>query len=88
MSIDAIASEAEKAMVKARIEGRTFHDLRRTAVVRMAEAGCTIPEIASLSGHQLETTSRIIETYLPRNRRLAQAAVAKLEQWQPEFEPE
>ena len=76
----------KKAMVKARIEGRTFHDLRRTAVVRMAEAGCTIPEIASLSGHQLETTSRIIETYLPRNRRLAQAAVAKLEQWHPEEE--
>ena len=74
------------AMVRARIEGRTFHDLRRTAVVRMAEAGCTIPEIASLSGHQLETTSRIIETYLPRNRRLAQAAVAKLEQWRPEPE--
>ena len=28
-----------------------FRDLRRTAVVRLAEAQCTVPEIAAISGH-------------------------------------
>ena len=74
------------AMVRARVEGRTFHDLRRTAVVRLAEAGCTVPEIASLTGHRIDRTEKIIETYLPRSRRLAQTAITKLELWRPEQE--
>jgi integrase len=40
-----------------------FLDLRRTAVVRLAEAGCTVPEIAAITGHQLDRTARILETY-------------------------
>jgi integrase len=53
-------------------------DLRRTAMLRMAEAGATVPQIASVSGHSIEATTRILETYLPRNRALAEIAVAKL----------
>ena len=41
-------------------------DLRRTAMLRMAEAGATVPQIASVSGHSIEATQRILETYLPR----------------------
>jgi hypothetical protein len=32
-------------------------DLRRTAIVEMAKAGATIPQIASVSGHSIEATS-------------------------------
>lgn len=53
-------------------------DLRRTAMLRMAEAGATTPEIASVSGHSINSTQRILDTYLPRGRVLAQSAIAKL----------
>jgi len=53
-------------------------DLRRTAMLRMAEAGVTVPQIASVSGHSIEATPRILETYLPRNRDLAEIAIAPL----------
>lgn len=56
-----------------------FLDLRRTAVVRLAEAGCTVPEVAAISGHSLERTQSILETYLPRTTPMAQAAISKLE---------
>jgi hypothetical protein len=53
-------------------------DLRRTAMLRMAEAGATAVQIASVSGHSIEATTRILETYLPRNRALAEAAITRL----------
>jgi integrase len=53
-------------------------DLRRTAMLRMAEAGATAPQIASVSGHSIEATQRILDTYLPRNRDLAEIAIARL----------
>jgi integrase len=57
-------------------------DLRRTAMLRMAEAGATVPQIASVSGHSIEATQRILETYLPRNRDLAEIAIARLADYQ------
>jgi hypothetical protein len=57
---------AERAKIDAQAR-----DLRRTAMLRMAEAGATVPQIASVSGHSIEATQRILETYLPRNRDLA-----------------
>ena len=41
------------------------------------EAGCTIPEIVSISGHDTEGWQRIIDIYLPRTVPLAKAAVRK-----------
>lgn len=54
-------------------------DLRRTAVVRLGQAGCTIPQIASVSGHTIDTTTQILEKYLPRRVELAIAAIQNLE---------
>lgn len=54
-----------------------LRDLRRTGIVAMAEAGCTVPEITAISGHDADECQRIIETYLPRNAELAKAAVRK-----------
>ena len=56
-------------------------DLRRTAMLRMAEAGATTPQIASVSGHSIEATQRILETYLPRNRDLAEIAITRLAEY-------
>lgn len=56
-----------------------FRDLRRTAAVGLAEAGCTAPEIAAITGHTIETTQRILETYVPRTTPMARNAIAKLE---------
>lgn len=56
-----------------------FLDLRRTAVVRLAECGCTEAEIAAVTGHKIDTCRRILETYLPRTTKMAQNAIHKLE---------
>jgi hypothetical protein len=46
---------------------------------RLAEAGCTDPEIAAITGHSLERTRQILETYLPRTPEMARNAMAKWE---------
>jgi integrase len=72
---------AERAQIDAQAR-----DLRRTAMVRMAEAGATVPQIASVSGHSIEATQRILETYLPRNRDLAEIAITRLAQYKKRSE--
>lgn len=63
----------------ANIEGLHFHDLRGTAVTMLAEAGCTVPEIASVTGHELESVTSILKKYLARTPALAQSAIDRLE---------
>jgi integrase len=58
-----------------------FRDLRRTAAVRLAEAGCSVPEIAAITGHELTRTVQILETYCPRNTAMARNAIARLEEY-------
>ena len=64
---------------KAGLDHLQARDLRRTAVVNLARAGCTIPEIASCTGHSLQNAQQILEHYLPRDIHLARAAIVKLE---------
>ena len=64
-----------------------YRDLRRTSVVRLAEAGCTVPEIAAISGHSIARTTKILEVYCPRNSTMARHAITRLEDYrrtQPE----
>jgi len=43
-----------KACTKAGIpDDLTFHDIRGSGVTRLAEAGCEVPEIATITGHSL-----------------------------------
>ena len=65
---------------RAGVDGLQFRDLRRTAMVRMAEAGATAIEIAGVSGHLIDSTQRILEAYIPRSAAMAKAAIIKLEQ--------
>ena len=58
----------------------TFHDLRGSAVTRLAQVGCTIPEIAAMTGHSLGDVSEMLDShYLSRDIGLAQSAIKKLE---------
>lgn len=69
-----------KACAKAGVVGVTFHDLRGTAVTRLALAECTPPEIATITGHSLKDVTTILDThYLNRDPQLAESAIRKLE---------
>lgn len=52
---------------------------RRTAILRPAEAGISIPRIAAVSGHSIQRTQAILQTYLPRAPELAKEAILALE---------
>jgi integrase len=69
-----------KASKRAGIIGLTFHDLRGTAVTRLAVAECTEPEIAAITGHSLRDVRSILDAhYLHRDPALAESAIRKLE---------
>lgn len=69
-----------KACERAGIGDLTFHDLRGTAVTRLALAGCEVPQIAAITGHALKDVEAILDThYLGGRVELAEQAIAKLE---------
>jgi integrase len=70
-----------KACKAAGVVGVTFHDLRGTAVTRLALAGCTEAEIATITGHSLRSVRALLDThYLNRDPALGESAIRKLEQ--------
>jgi integrase len=71
-----------KATTRAGIRGLTFHDLRGTAVVTLARAGCTEVEIYSITGHKPGDVQAILTAhYLPRDAEVAGNAIAKLNRY-------
>jgi integrase len=77
---DGFRTSWAKLCTKAKIDGLTFHDLRGSAVVRLALAGATVPEIATFTGHSLKDVEAILDAhYLGRDVHLAENAVRKLE---------
>ena len=77
---DGFRSSWRKACQKAGIKDLTFHDLRGTAVTRLARAGCSVPQIAAFTGHSLRDAQTILDAhYLSRDDELAETAMAKLE---------
>lgn len=66
--------------VRLGIEDRTLHDVRRTAVTRLAIAGCTEPEIVSITGHSPKEVAAILyRHYLYLDPQIAINAIRKLE---------
>lgn len=51
--------------------------LRHSCVVQLARAGCTVPEIAAVTGHTLASAHKILSAYLPRDTNVARAAQVK-----------
>lgn len=56
-------------------------DLRATAVMWLAAAGCTNTQIASISGHTLATVDQILKHYWAASAAQADDAMAKLIAW-------
>lgn len=67
-----------KALARCELTGLTFHGLRHTAGVKLAEAGCSDREIMSILGHK---TAMMVTRYTAQadQKRLAKAAILKLE---------
>jgi integrase len=77
---DGFRASWRKACKISGIVGITFHDLRGTAVTRLAIAGCTEAEIATITGHSLRSVRAILDThYLSRDPALGDSAIIKLE---------
>lgn len=68
---------------KAGLAHLQLRDFRRTAVVMMAEAGCSVPQIASITGHTIASVHRIIETYWVATKPQADAAIGLWERYNP-----
>jgi integrase len=77
---DGFRTSWSKTCARAGVNGLTFHDLRGSAVVRLALAEATVPQIATFTGHSLKDVEAILDAhYLGRDVQLAEAAVLKLE---------
>jgi integrase len=69
-----------KACKTVGVVGVTFNDLRGTAVTRLAVAGCTEAEIATITGHSLRGVHTILDShYVSRDPALGESAIRKLE---------
>lgn len=66
------AGELDLADVIAALQ---FRDLRRTAVVWLGELGIEDHLIAAITGHSLDHTKKILETYMPRTGKMAARAI-------------
>lgn len=69
-----------KAFIRAKIDRDLhFHDLRGTAVTRLALSGCTTAQIAAITGHSMGDVDAILDAhYLGGQIELAEQAVLKL----------
>jgi len=77
---DGFRASWRAACARAGVANLTFHDLRGSAVTRLALAGGTESEIAAITGHTLRGVRSILDThYLHRDPALAEAAIRKLE---------
>lgn len=65
------------AAVKAGGRPLILKQLRHSCIVQLARAGCTVPEIAAITGHALTSVNGILSVYLPRDTAVARAAQVK-----------
>jgi integrase len=71
----AIRNEAAKTLPS--LADLRFQDLRDTSVTWLARSGCTIPEIASVTGHALESIHTTMKHYLIIDETMNNSAMAK-----------
>jgi len=73
----------DAAKQKAGLPELQRRDLRRTAVVMMAQAGLSIGQISAITGHRIEKTAAILNRYLPRRTEVALSGMELWEQAPP-----
>lgn len=74
-AIERARAEGSNSLV-ADLEDLQFRDFRRTAVVHLGELGIADHLIAAITGHSLDETKKILETYMPRTTGMAARAIA------------
>jgi integrase len=85
---DGFRASWRKLCAKAKIEGLTFHDLRGSAVTRLALAGAPPQEIAGVTGHSLSDVASILDRhYLGDRAALAENAIRRLERKEKRTKP-
>nr|WP_321457260.1 hypothetical protein [uncultured Cohaesibacter sp.] len=60
------------------LKGFRDQDLRDTSVTWLASAGCTLPQIAAITGHSVENIHKILKHYLAQTPEQATLAAQKL----------
>jgi hypothetical protein len=72
---------AEAAKAAPSIADLRDQDFRDTAVTWLARAGCTVLEIASITGHSLQSATQILRHYALLDEQIADQAITKLTKW-------
>ena len=68
-----------RATAELKLHDLHFHDLRGTAVTRLALSGCTVVQIAAITGHSPRDVDEILKAhYLGGQAELADQAIIKL----------
>ncbi|TFV80286.1 hypothetical protein E4K64_00140 [Bradyrhizobium frederickii] len=76
---DGFRTSWDKAFRRTSLEDLRFHDLRGTAVTRLALSNCSVPEISAITGHSMKTVQGILDAhYLGGRLELADSAIKKL----------
>jgi integrase len=73
-------------MADASLMGLRFQDLRRTAMTRMGEASVTETEIAAVSGHSIDRSRQILQTYVITSTPMADTAIRKWAEYEKVLE--
>lgn len=69
-----------KAIRKAGIAGKTFHDLRGTFITAARRAGASYEDISEASGHSRKDVERVLKAhYLARDERASDAVILRME---------
>ena len=72
----AAAQEADDEFLVEQLTGLQFRDLRRSGMCWMRDLGVPVPLIAARSGHSIQETQKILDTYMPADSRGSAAAIA------------
>lgn len=72
-----VFEEVREHVVKRGGRKLVLRALRHSCIVQLARNDCTVPEIASITGHSIQTVGSILSTYLPRDNQVAWNAQRK-----------
>lgn len=76
--VDRLSHVFEEVRGRAKVNRHlVLRALRHSCVVQLARAGCTVPEVAAITGHSIQTVEKILSIYLPRDNEVAWNAQRK-----------
>jgi integrase len=79
LSYDAFNRAWRVICTEAGIVDLQARDLRRTAAIALAEAGCEVYGIAAITGHSENSVRVLLDTYVVKTEAMSRSAIRKLE---------